>query len=73
MGRYNEDEIVRETYGGPPKGWSDRVRRDGATHGPWIKPESNASPDGDAQCASGWGAAGVHPPHQTHADSSSAE
>ena len=72
MGRYNEEDITRETYGGPPKGWSARERSSAPSAEPWQKSHHASQPSGDAQFQVGRSAPGPHSP-QTQAGSSPAE
>ena len=65
MGHYNEDDIIRETYGGVPKGWSAKEYSNAPTNQAWQKPEHIAPQVDDAQFTAGLSAPGIRSPHST--------
>ena len=72
MGRYNEEDMTRETYGGPPKGWSARERSSAPSAEPWQKSPQASQQSADAQFQVGRSAPGTRSP-QTQPESSPAE
>ena len=69
MGRYSEDDIFRETYGGQPKGWSSKMHSEAPTDQKWEKAESVTSQVDDAQFQVGLGAPRAHPPQPAQSES----